>query len=105
MLKHILAGLTLCHAALSFAALDVNQASVAELDSIKGVGPGLSARILAERQKGDFRNWQDLIARVKGMGEGHAARFSSQGMTVNGAGYTGVVAPDNTRPATGAVRP
>ena len=49
------------------AAMDVNQADEAELDSIKGIGPALSGRILAERKKGAFKDWADLMARIKGI--------------------------------------
>ncbi len=69
------------------AAVDLNQASVAELDGIKGIGPAVSSRILDERQKGLFKNWNDFIARVKGIGDGNAARFSSEGLVIDGVGY------------------
>ena len=74
-------------AACSSLALEVNQATAAELDSIRGIGPGLSTPMLAERAKAPFKNWQDLIARVRGMGPANAARFSAQGLTVEGAPY------------------
>ena len=57
------------YAAAAFAAVDVNTAKAAELDGIKGIGPVMSKRILDERKKGEFKDWQDLVARVKGMGE------------------------------------
>ena len=44
-------------AAAAFAAVDVNQAARADLDGINGIGPGLSQRILAERDKGEFKDW------------------------------------------------
>jgi competence protein ComEA len=68
-------------------ALDINQASAAELDSIRGIGPGMSTPILAERAKAPFKDWADLIARTKGLGPGNATRFSAQGLTVNGQPY------------------
>ena len=71
-----------CHAAL-----DINKASEAELDSIKGIGPGTSSKILAERKKAVFKDWNDFITRVQGIGEVKAARFSAEGVTVNGAGF------------------
>jgi len=92
MLKKILAVLAMLYAAASFAAVDVNKASAAELDSVKGIGPGISARILDERKKGSFKDWQDFIGRVKGIGEGNAARFSAEGLTVNGAAFKGAAA-------------
>jgi competence protein ComEA len=69
------------------AAVDVNQAGVADLDGIKGIGPAMSARILDERKRGPFKDWNDLIGRVKGIGSANAARFSSEGLTVNGGPF------------------
>ena len=73
----------------AFAAVDANKATEAELDSIKGIGPVTSRMIMAERKKGDFKNWADFIGRVKGLGEKSAAKFSAEGLTVSGAAYTG----------------
>lgn len=87
MLKKILATLAMLFAAAAFAAVDVNKATAAELDGIKGIGPGISGKILDERKKGNFKDWNDLIDRVKGVGEGNAAKFSAEGMTVGGATY------------------
>jgi competence protein ComEA len=71
----------------ALAAVDVNRADQATLESIKGVGTALSANILDERAKAPFRNWADLLARVKGMGSASAARLSDAGLTVNGETY------------------
>ena len=68
-------------------ALELNEANAAQLDGLRGIGPGLSTPLLAERVKAPFRDWADLMARVKGIGAGNAARFSAQGLTVNGAPY------------------
>ncbi len=89
MLKKLLISIALLCASVTFAsaafaAVDVNQASEAELNGIHGIGPGLSERILAERDKGEFKDWADLIERVKGIGEKTATKFSSGGMTVQG---------------------
>ena len=92
MLKKILAIVAMMYAAVSFAAVDVNKASAAELDGIKGIGPGISTKILDERKKGNFKDWNDFIERTKGVGEGNAAKFSAEGLTVNGAGYKGAPA-------------
>ena len=94
MLKKILALAAMLYAAASFAAVDVNKASAAELDSVKGIGPSLSQRILDERKKGAFKDWPDLIERVRGLGEGNAAKYSAEGLTVNGNGYQGGAAKD-----------
>jgi competence protein ComEA len=74
-------------AATAFAATDVNKASAAELDAVKGIGPAMATKILDERKKGSFKDWGDFIDRVSGVGDGNAARFSSNGLTVNGSGY------------------
>lgn len=93
MLKKLLAALAMSYAALSFAAVDVNTGTVADLDSVKGIGPAMSTRILDERKKAPFKDWADLIARVKGIGGKSAAKLSTGGLTVNGAAYAGAATP------------
>ncbi len=83
----------------AFAAVDVNKATQAELDGIKGIGPGISGKILDERKKGNFKDWTDFVDRVKGVGEGNAAKFSAEGMTVNGATFKGMAAAPAKAPA------
>jgi competence protein ComEA len=77
--------LMLCHTAL---ALDINQANEAELDSIKGMGPALSAKVLKARSLGAFKDWSDLMQRVSGIRQNKAKQFSEQGLTVNGQAFT-----------------
>ena len=89
MLKKILAVTALLFSLSSFAAVDVNKANAADLDGIKGIGPSLSGKILKERNKGQFKDWPDLMHRVSGMGEKNSAKLSAQGLTVNGADYKG----------------
>ena len=72
---------------LAMAAVDVNKASDAELDGIKGIGPATSKLIMTERKKGEFKSWEDFIQRVKGVGEARAAKLSADGLTVNGAAF------------------
>lgn len=88
MFKKILLIITLLYAAAAFAAVDVNKATAAELDGIKGIGPGLSTKILDERKNGNFKDWRDFIARVGGVGEKTAAKFSTEGLTVNGKKFS-----------------
>jgi len=45
-----------------------------------------------KRQKGVFKDWTDLVWRVKGVGQGNAARFSAAGLTVGGVTFTGAAA-------------
>lgn len=87
MLKTVLAAIAALFTAAAFAAVDINQATQAELETIKGVGPGLSGKLLDERKKGSFKNWDDLIARVGGIGASSAAKLSAEGLTVGGARY------------------
>jgi competence protein ComEA len=73
-----------CNTAL---ALDVNQANEAELDSVKGMGPALSAKVLKARANGPFRNWPDLMQRVSGIRQNKAKQFSEQGLTVDSQAF------------------
>jgi competence protein ComEA len=75
--------------ALNALAADANSASQAELESVKGIGPGLSSKIIKAREAGAFKGWDDLVERVGGVGPGNAARFSQAGLTVAGAAYDG----------------
>lgn len=84
--KFVAAAAMLC-AAASFAATEVNKATAAELDAIKGIGPSLSGKILDERKKAPFKDWGDFVDRVPGIGEGNAAKFSAAGLTVNGGAF------------------
>jgi len=94
MFKKLLAIIAfLFYAATSFAAnVDANTASAADLDALKGIGPALSQRIIDARQQGTFKDWNDFIARVKGIGNKNAAKFSTEGLTVGGASYQGAPA-------------
>jgi len=98
MLKKILTITALLYAACAFAAVDANQATQAELDAIKGIGPALSQRIVSQRKKAAFVDWADLIERVHGVGNTSAARFSAEGLTVNGKHFPGSA----TAPGSGA---
>lgn len=90
MIRNLIALVMAVFALNAFAAADANRASQAELESIKGIGPGLSGKILKERQSGEFKNWGDLVDRVGGIGPGNASRFSQAGLTVGGAAYSGL---------------
>jgi len=69
MFKKFLAVLAfLMSTAMAMAAVDVNKATEAELDSVKGIGPTTSKLITGERKKGEFKSWDDFITRVKGGG-------------------------------------
>ena len=92
MFKKLFAFFAAMTVAVAFAAVDVNKATPAELDGIKGIGPTISTKIIDERKKGNFKSWEDFIERVNGVGQGNAAKFSAEGLTVGGAGYKGAAA-------------
>jgi competence protein ComEA len=93
--KHMIKKLMLAVAALvatmsmAFAQVDVNKADAAALDSVKGVGPSMSKTILAERAKGEFKDWADFEKRVKGVGAKSATKLSTAGLQVNGKSRDG----------------
>jgi competence protein ComEA len=87
MFKKLFAFFAAMSLVAAFAAVDVNKGSEAELDGIKGIGPATSKQIMAERKKAEFKNWDDLISRVKGLGDKTAAKLSEGGLTVGGASY------------------
>jgi competence protein ComEA len=84
------------------AAVDVNKASQAELETVKGIGPGLSGKIIDARKAGAFKDWSDLVERVGGVGPGNAAKFSQAGLTVGSTAYSatsGETATKGDKPA------
>lgn len=77
-----------CHAA----PVDANTATLAELEAVAAIGPAIAQAIIDERRRGAFKDWQQLIHRVKGIGTHNAARLSAEGLTVDGASYRGPAA-------------
>ena len=92
MFRKILATMAMLFAITSFAAVEANKGNAADFDGLKGVGPSLSKRIIDARQQGEFKDWGDLMGRVKGVKEKTAAKLSAEGLTVNGEGFKGAVA-------------
>ncbi len=88
---------------MSFAAVDVNKATAAELDSVKGIGPAISKKIVDERAKGQFKDWNDMVTRVNGIGEGNAKKLSEGGLTVGGKAFAG--SPAKPEAKTDAAKP
>ncbi|MGY8904205.1 MAG: ComEA family DNA-binding protein [Burkholderiales bacterium] len=97
MFKNPLLAAALLLSSLSFAATDVNKATAADLDAVKGIGPAMSGKILEERKKGVFKDWRDFIARVSGVGVGNAAKFSAEGLTIDGATFKGAATAATTK--------
>ena len=90
MIRNLFATLAVLVSAFALqahAAVDANQASRADLETVKGIGPGLSSKIVEARKAGDFKSWSDLVERIGGVGPANAARLSQAGLTVAGAAY------------------
>ncbi len=71
-------------AAGSAYAFDINNASVDDLQQIKGVGPVIAKRIASERRKGRFASLADLQERVPGVGPQLAANLNEGGALPKG---------------------
>jgi len=69
-------------------AVDANTANRAQLEQLRHVGPPLAEAMLVARDKGGaFKDWADLMARVRGIREAKAGKLSEAGLTVDGAPY------------------
>jgi competence protein ComEA len=66
----------------AFGAVDANTASPEALQTVRGIGPSVAGRIVAERRKGPYKDLADLEARVKGIGPATARRLAAAGLTV-----------------------
>ena len=87
MIKQIVSALLLAWAA-SAHAVEANSANRAQLEQLRHVGPPLAEAILAARdQGGAFKDWADLMARVRSIRSAKAANLSDAGLTVGGASY------------------
>jgi competence protein ComEA len=82
-LAMLAAGLTV---GLPAQALDVNAASVTQLESLRGIGPRTAKMIVHERSRaGAFASMEDLSDRVKGLGERRVRALSQAGLEVKSA--------------------
>ena len=84
-MKRILSflGLALAGINLAFAAVNINTATPAELDGVKGIGPSKAQAIVDYRSKnGPFKSLDDL-KNVKGFGEKSIAKLKGE-LSVSG---------------------
>ena len=66
-------------------AIDVNTASVAELERVRGVGPRTAQIIVQERMRaGNFSSLEDLSDRVRGIGRKRLETLQAAGLRVAG---------------------
>ena len=96
---------------LAQAAVDVNTATQSELETVRGIGPALSARIVEARKQGPFKDIEDLQQRVRGIGEASGRKLVQAGLVVGspkataGAGAAakpGTTSKSDASPAAGA---
>lgn len=80
-----------CSVALAFGALipavsysvELNSATMDELQSLRGIGPKTAQTIIDERNRGGlFDSLTDLSERVKGIGPKKAAALQAAGLTI-----------------------
>lgn len=84
-MKRILSflGLALAGINLAYAAVNINTATPAELDGVKGIGPSKAQAIVDYRSKnGPFKSLDDL-KNVKGFGEKSIAKLKGE-LSVSG---------------------
>ena len=67
--------------------LELDRAREIDLDGLRGLGPASTRKILQERQRQPFEDWQDLMRRVPGIGPAKAADLSKQGLRVQGRAF------------------
>ncbi|WP_322094206.1 ComEA family DNA-binding protein [Paraburkholderia bannensis] len=73
-------------AALAIAGVEVNSADETALESVKGIGPVHAKAIIDERTKnGPFKDADDLVNRVKGIGPKSVQNLEAAGLTINGS--------------------
>ncbi len=78
-----LAAMLLPHTVL---AVDINQASEQELQTVKGIGPKTAQQILEERNRaGKYASMVDLSERVRGIGPKKLSSLKAAGLTVGAA--------------------
>jgi competence protein ComEA len=83
---------------IAWAQMDLNKAKEMELDGLNGIGPTMTRDIMNERQKAPFRDWTDVMQRVKGIGPKKAASLSEQGVRVQGQSYGQAPADPKQKP-------
>jgi len=74
-------------------AVDINQATAAQLEGVRGIGPRTAEIIVRERERGGgFESLDDLTERVRGIGQKKAQALQAAGLTIGAAGAAGAAA-------------
>ncbi|RII83909.1 hypothetical protein CJO09_01305 [Neopusillimonas maritima] len=64
-------------------AVDVNAATLAQLETVKGIGPKTAGIIIQERARGgSYESFEDLSDRVRGIGPAKVAALRTAGLTL-----------------------
>ncbi|HEY5994451.1 MAG TPA: helix-hairpin-helix domain-containing protein [Gallionellaceae bacterium] len=70
--------------------VEINSASEAELATVISITPDVAAQIVAERKKGRFLDWTDVVRRVVALSAAQNVVYASScGLTVNGLSFPG----------------